>query len=379
MANTKKELSIANSCVLQVSGILCVLLASARFATAASWIVEGGQPQAEIVIADRPPRSVRLAAGELRTYIEKLTGARLGVVTAPTGKAPVKVFVGESDHTRSLGVTAKALDRDAFRMVSGPDWLALVGRDRDSTPTEPWARSRSDWLKHKQSQWEALAGHPWRNPIASSIYRDYNKRLDVWNYDYRGSLNAVYALLRELGVRWYMPGELGEIVPKSKQIALLQAYYQLYFGILCEGDADHPSVIGARQHGDPAIWDGEHVELLVETDKHSYYQIVVNPAGAVMDLERGASKAAWYDWRSQAEAAAYVGEGYWSVEVRLPVTPSDEDPLPQVMGSRPFKSQPDALATGKGTCLPWHFNLFRKRSGTDDRETTAFSPLGPDA
>ncbi len=153
----------------------------------------------------------------------------------------------------------------------------------------------------------------------------------------------------------------------------------LYFGIRCEGESGTPLIIGSRQNGDPAIWEGDHLELLIETDKHSYYQVVVNPAGAVMDLDRGASKVAWYDWSSQAEVAAYVGDGYWSAEVRLPITSSDEDPLHLLMGSRPFKAKPDDLATGKGTSLPWHFNLFRKRAGTDDIETTAFSPLGPDA
>jgi hypothetical protein len=131
-----------SSWLFLASGILCVLLASVRLTAGASWIVEGGRPQAEIVIAESPPRSVRLAASELQAYIGKITDARLDIVAAPTGEAPVKVIVGESDRTRSLGVTAKDLERDAFRMVSGPDWLALVGRDRDFTSTEPWARSR---------------------------------------------------------------------------------------------------------------------------------------------------------------------------------------------------------------------------------------------
>jgi hypothetical protein len=50
-----------------------------------------------------------------------------------------------------------------------------------------------------------------------------------------------------------------------------------------------------------------------------------------------------------------------------------------VIGSRPFQAKQSALDSGKGTCLPWYFNLYRKRSGTEDVETTAFSPLGPDA
>jgi len=202
--------------------LMVMALASVGFGEARTLIVDGGRPRAEIVIAEQPPRSVKLAASELQAYIEKITGARLAIVTAPTGKEPVKIFVGESDHTRSLGVTTEDLERDAFRMVSGFDWLALVGRDQDFVPVEPWARHHGDWLNDKQRKWEKLAGHPWRNPVASRIYKDYSKQLDIWSYDHRGSLNAVYTFLRSLGVRWYMPGDLGEILPQSRQIALPQ-------------------------------------------------------------------------------------------------------------------------------------------------------------
>ena len=34
---------------------------------------------------------------------------------------------------------------------------------------------------------------------------------------------------------------------------------------------------------DPAIWQGDAVALMLETDQHSYYEIAVNPAGAVCD------------------------------------------------------------------------------------------------
>ena len=211
---------MATSYALGALKICCVVLACSGFVGAEPLIIGDTQPRAEIIIAEHPPRAVKFAASELQTYIEMITGGRLGIVTVPTDDAPVKIYVGESDYTRSLGVTAEGLERDAFRMVSGPNWLALVGRDQDFTPIEPWARSHTDWLRKKQPQWEALAGHPWLNPVAAGIYRDYNKELDIWNYDSRGSLNAVYAFLRSLGVRWYMPGELGEIVPHFGDLAL---------------------------------------------------------------------------------------------------------------------------------------------------------------
>lgn len=786
---------------------------------AEAFLVENGEPRAEIVIAEMPARAAEFGASELQSYLEKISGCRLEIVTTPTETMPVKIYVGESEAARQTRVTAKGLDRDAFRMVSGGDWLALIGNDVEFIPIEPWARSHNQWAAEKEAQWRKLAGHPWENPIGQQIYKDYNKQLDIWSYDHRGSLNAVYALLRELGVRWYMPGELGEIVPQSRTIALpkidrtvtpafevrsvsrpmissndiddalwylrigandqygimhhgqrhltehpqqraahpeyyamlangrrdnesktanaclssegffqetvafarlmfdhyqipiisvmphdgfnhcqcercrdqitldrgpsgqssdyvwdfvarvanelakthpdrkvfcgayssyrlpprkidklpdnvlvqitngrpirelddaihqetaelraqwlaksknplsvtlnytpftnrggyrpqywphvaargikashqdiwredvwlssgkgglhypgmahvnpyvisrfwwdpnqnvdtlLEEYYRLfygpaaepmgafiefceqqfanlgsdaevtkraldlfdhaqaaappdsvygrrmalvdeflptlrnratqidvkrpeglpeyrvidmakdkwrdaratltldgkldeafwtaynyprplrdvatgqkpkhqtrfmarwwndslYFGIRCDFDKGEPPIIGSQQDSDPAIWQGEHLELLVETDKHSYYQIVVNPAGAIIDLDRAVKLPQAYQWSSQAEAASYLGEDFWSVELRLPVTSSDEDPLHQMIGSRPFQSKQESLDSGKGTSLPWYFNLYRKRSGTEAVESTAFSPLGSDA
>jgi hypothetical protein len=214
-------------------------------------------------------------------------------------------------------------------------------------------------------------------------YRVIDMGKDKWR-DARDTLTMDGKLDEAFWTAYYHPRPLKDVRTGRKpeqQTRFMARWWKdsIYFGIRCEFDGSEPPVIGTRQDNDPAIWQGEHLELLIETDKHSYYQVVVNPAGALIELDRGVAKAQWYDWSSQAEAAAHVGEGFWSVELRLPVTTSDEDPLHQIIGSQPFQAKADALASGKGTSLPWYFNLYRKRSGTNDVETTAFSPLGPDA
>lgn len=89
--------------------------------TAQPYLVENGEPRAEIVISPEPPRMAKLAAEELQTYIEKISGATLPIVTEP-GDAPVQVYVGQSSHTDSLGVTDEGLNFGAYRMVSGARW-----------------------------------------------------------------------------------------------------------------------------------------------------------------------------------------------------------------------------------------------------------------
>lgn len=201
------------------------------------FIVENGEPRAEIVIAEKPERSVRLAAADLRDYVQKISGARLPIVTTPTGNA-VKLFVGRSAHTDKLGVTAAELKYGAYRLISGDDWMVFLGDDTDFTPIEPWARNNSEIVSGKlKAEWDQVTGAKWGIP-QTGLYKYRLKLpadtglpdgvevppkaplLEIWGLDERGSLNAVCGWLKSLGVRWYLPGELGEIVPTIKSIPL---------------------------------------------------------------------------------------------------------------------------------------------------------------
>ncbi len=201
-------------------------------------LVENGQPKAEIVIAETPERMVRLAAHELQTYVEKISGAHLPIVTRPTAGA-TQLFVGRSAHTDKLGVTAEGLKFGAYRIVSGDNWLVLIGDDTDFTPVEPWARNNGDIASGKlQAAWNAITGdksgvpnagmykHRFRLPgdigLPDAAARPEGKiaPLEIWGFDERGSYNAVCGLLKKLGVRWYLPGPLGEVVPTQKTISL---------------------------------------------------------------------------------------------------------------------------------------------------------------
>ena len=106
------------------------------------------------------------------------------------------------------------------------------------------------------------------------------------------------------------------------------------------------------------------MEILLDTDSHSYYQIAVNPAGALADLDRGADKSARFRWESQAEVATHVADDHWIVEIRIPVTEDDNDPLNQVIGRKPSQS------------LPWHINICRQRMRENGAELSALSPTG---
>lgn len=194
-----------------------VMAAAGVAAGAEAYIVKEGKPLAEIVIAEKPARMTAFAARELREHVEKITGARLPVVTNPA-PGSIRLYVGPSAHTESLKLATNGLAHGAYRMASGPDWLALLGPDKDFTPIEPWARARADKAR-VLAEWDAVTG----DTFGSSYLQLYARRsptFDLWELDDRGTLNAVYAFLGGLGVRWYFPGDLGTIVPKTNSIAL---------------------------------------------------------------------------------------------------------------------------------------------------------------
>ena len=205
---------------------------------AETFLVEQGEPRAQIVVAEQPQRAVRLAAQELQDYVKKITGAHLPIVTEPEpGQVPI--YVGRSQHTDRLNITAEGLTEGAYRIVSTDQYLVLIGDDTEFMPIEPWARNNAGITSGKlQQEWEAIAGEPWGVPNRT-LYKNRMRLpggtglpdaqraaaknappLELWTYDERGSFNAVCGFLRKLGVRWYAPGELGEVLPDIDTIAL---------------------------------------------------------------------------------------------------------------------------------------------------------------
>jgi tetratricopeptide (TPR) repeat protein len=140
----------------------------------------------------------------------------------------------------------------------------------------------------------------------------------------------------------------------------------LWLAIRCEEPRGSKPNITSTKKDDGAMWYGDVVEILLETESHSYYQVAINPAGIVADLDRSAPKTEWFTWDSQAEVITHIADDHWTAEVRIPVTEDDNDPLHQVIGRKPTAS------------LPWHVNICRQRIRDNGAEHSAFSPTGTD-
>jgi hypothetical protein len=142
-----------------------------------------------------------------------------------------------------------------------------------------------------------------------------------------------------------------------------------YFAIRC--DELRSELLGekpvnaATRDDDTALWHGDAIEIEIATETHSYYQIAISPGGEIVDLDHPEdNKRGTLRWSSKAEVATRIEDDHWTVEIRIPVTPDENDPYHQVIGRKPTQS------------LPWHINICRQRIREDGQELSALSPTG---
>ncbi len=160
-------------------------------------LVKDGTPACSIVIAEKPSEGAKIAARELQTYVEKISGAKLPVYSDADQKAHEgrKILVGRSRLTDGIpgvkipeGITP-ALREEGYAILCTRDTLVLLGNDA----TVP------------KNVVDSPSPHAW-DTIGTSMYF--------------GTRYAVYDLLNRLGVRWFTPGEYGEVVPKSSTLEI---------------------------------------------------------------------------------------------------------------------------------------------------------------
>lgn len=143
--------------------LVSVLLAGASAADLE--LVRDGKPVAQIVIPHDPPELIALAAEELNLHLGKMSGAQLAQVAPGDVRGPA-VYLGAPDENWAQEANLAALAFGGFVAECRDDRLVLAGKVPE------------------------------------------------------GTLNAVYWLLEELGVRWYLPTELGENIPRLATVAV---------------------------------------------------------------------------------------------------------------------------------------------------------------
>jgi hypothetical protein len=184
-------------------------------------LVRNGTAEADIVVATNALPQVTFAARELQEHLQKISGAVLPIVAAPGSNVARHVYVGESAFTRQLGLGTNDLAMEGFRIVATHDSLVLLGRDAVFPFYPRGHRSPSDQPRLLK-EWQVYAGQPWDFPwLALYDPRFFSPELGFSLFDPSGTLFAVYDLLEQLGVRWYMPyREYGTVIPSRKDIVV---------------------------------------------------------------------------------------------------------------------------------------------------------------
>ena len=172
--------------------ILLVALMAGAASAADIKLVEDGKPVASIVTAAKPTRSAQLAVKEFNHYLKKITGAELPTLTdAQDVKGPL-VLIGESKLTKAMGFENANLEKQEYLIKTAPGRLVLMGHDGQEFGPIDYEGS---------GLWEGWGTDGW-----------YTKPV--------GTCYAVHDFLSKLcGVRWYLPTELGEVVPKAGTLA----------------------------------------------------------------------------------------------------------------------------------------------------------------
>lgn len=178
-----------------LTAIVLLTLAAGAHAASIS-LTEDGTAATRIVIGEDAARTVRYAAQELQTYVARISGAELPIVEETPddlrGGVAAGIYLGESRAAARLRITASDLAPDGFRIATPEDGvMIIVGRDHKG----PWLPGRHGRMDRSITPDGTLGA-----------------------YGETGTLFGVYHLLRELGCRWFVPGEVGEVVPERATI-----------------------------------------------------------------------------------------------------------------------------------------------------------------
>jgi hypothetical protein len=203
----------------RITVLLTSILTVAVLGAAEVPLVVEGKPVTEIVLAPDATPSVRTAARELQRHLRAMSGAELPIVAAASPGVKSQMYLGESEATRKLGFSLEGLKRDGFKIVAAGNYIIVAGPQ-----LYHFEKSFSEFHKvprfERQKVWEERIGHRWRFPPMLD-YRDFSEEFGFHTIDGTGTLYGVYALLEQLGMRWYAPiPDLGMVVPESKNLAI---------------------------------------------------------------------------------------------------------------------------------------------------------------
>ena len=177
--------------------LICAAVLSAMTVSAMD-LVKDGKPVSEIVVAENAPEGTLLAARDLQLHLEKISGAKLRIVTPDRIQAENLICVGESEATRKAGYRMPAFERSGYDIQVKGNLTVLTG------PAFKFKPLKSLYEKDLHPQSRLLSGG------AESAFAEEDC----------GPMHAVSAFLEHLGVRFYAPYEEGTVIPHRNSVSV---------------------------------------------------------------------------------------------------------------------------------------------------------------
>ena len=161
-------------------------------------LVKNGKPVSEIVVADNAASGTLLAARDLQRHLQKMSGAKLQIVTPEKARSGNLICVGESRITREAGYKMPPFKRSGYDILAQGNRIILTG------PVTPYKALRSLYQQdlHEQRRLFSLG------PESAFAEEDC------------GPMHAVSAFLEHLGIRFYAPYDDGTIIPNRKNVSV---------------------------------------------------------------------------------------------------------------------------------------------------------------
>jgi len=179
--------------------LLLLALMTAWSIKAEVTLIERGTPKMTIVVAPDAPKTVVYAAEELQTHLKLRTGAEVKIVNAGASIVPgtIPFYLGAA----APNLDVSQLKPDGFLLKITPQYAYIAGRDQRSIPSGLYMPFDSWWVSTPQLPFGAFGE--------------------------TGTLNGVYRFLEQYaGVRWYMTGDLGRIVPRHPSLQVPETSMQ---------------------------------------------------------------------------------------------------------------------------------------------------------
>ena len=156
--------------------LLVVLLVSSPVWAGALTLVDEGRPRAALVLSADPSEVDRAAAHDLQSYLHRMSGVQIPILETDTPPAGAAVLIGQSAAVKQLVgplLNERHLGGNGFILKTFPNRLVVVG-----------------YLAHESE------------------------------YPFHGTRYATFALLEELGCRFFSPHPDGEHIPRRETIAV---------------------------------------------------------------------------------------------------------------------------------------------------------------